>query len=148
MAVRRVLTRAFGATVGDTYSVQRTFTAGNVQTYGDLIDDHNDVHFSHEKAVATGFFSGRIAHGMLVSSLFSHLLAKHYPGTIYMGQTLKFTKPVYLEELVEGRVTIKSTQQSRKGLKCQLTTTVTKVKEGSVAVEGEATILILNSSKD
>lgn len=146
MAVSKALIRAF-ATVGDTFAVQRTFTAANVQTYGDLIDDHNDVHFSQEKAIATGFFTGRIAHGMLVSSLFSHLLAKHYPGTIYMSQTLKFTKPVYLEELVEGRVTVKSTQQSKKGLKCLLATTVTKVKENSVAVDGEATILIPTPNK-
>ena len=146
MALRGLI-RAFGCKVGDTFSVQRAFTAANVQVYGDLIDDHNAVHFSDAKAAATGLFTGRIAHGMLVSSLFSHLLAAHYPGAIYMSQSLKFTKPVYLEELVEGRVTVKSTHETKKGVRCVLGTTVTKVKDSTLAVDGEATILLLSSSK-
>ena len=62
-----------------------------------------------------------------------------------MGQTLKFTKPVYLDEEVEGRAVIKEVAKTKKGTRCVLTTTVTKVKDSMIAVEGEATILVMEA---
>jgi 3-hydroxybutyryl-CoA dehydratase len=57
--------------------------------------DRNPIHFDDAHAAATRF-GGRIAHGMLVGGLISALLADELPGpgTIYLGQELRFRAPV------------------------------------------------------
>jgi 3-hydroxybutyryl-CoA dehydratase len=57
--------------------------------------DRNPIHFDEAYAAETRF-GGRIAHGMLVGGLISALLANELPGpgTIYLGQELRFRAPV------------------------------------------------------
>jgi 3-hydroxybutyryl-CoA dehydratase len=57
--------------------------------------DRNPIHFDDDYAAETRF-GGRIAHGMLVGGLISALLADELPGpgTIYLGQELRFRAPV------------------------------------------------------
>ena len=57
--------------------------------------DRNPIHFDDAYAAETRF-GGRIAHGMLVGGLISALLANELPGpgTIYLGQELRFRAPV------------------------------------------------------
>jgi 3-hydroxybutyryl-CoA dehydratase len=57
--------------------------------------DRNPIHFDDAYAAETRF-GGRIAHGMLVGGLISALLASELPGpgTIYLGQELRFLAPV------------------------------------------------------
>jgi 3-hydroxybutyryl-CoA dehydratase len=57
--------------------------------------DRNPIHFDDAYAAETRF-GGRIAHGMLVGGLISALLANELPGpgTIYLGQELRFPAPV------------------------------------------------------
>jgi 3-hydroxybutyryl-CoA dehydratase len=57
--------------------------------------DRNPIHFDDGYAAETRF-GGRIAHGMLVGGLISALLAAELPGpgTVYLGQELRFRAPV------------------------------------------------------
>jgi 3-hydroxybutyryl-CoA dehydratase len=57
--------------------------------------DRNPIHFDDAYAAETRF-GGRIAHGMLVGGMISALLANELPGpgTIYLGQELRFRAPV------------------------------------------------------
>ncbi len=57
--------------------------------------DRNPIHFDDDYAAETRF-GGRIAHGMLIGGLISALLANELPGpgTIYLGQELRFRAPV------------------------------------------------------
>lgn len=57
--------------------------------------DRNPIHFDDAYAAETRF-GGRIAHGMLVGGLISALLANELPGpgTVYLGQELRFRAPV------------------------------------------------------
>lgn len=59
--------------------------------------DRNPVHLDAAYA-ATTQFKERIAHGMLSGALISAAIATVLPGpgTIYLGQTLRFTRPVKL----------------------------------------------------
>jgi 3-hydroxybutyryl-CoA dehydratase len=68
-----------------------------VEQFGYLVNDYNPIHFKEEYAQTT-IFKKRIAHGMLISSFISGILANHYPGegSIYLNQELKFLKPCYL----------------------------------------------------
>ena len=72
-------------------------TESLVNEYANLINDHNPIHLDENYAKSTPFKS-RIAHGLLVSSFISSIIANDYPGkgSIYLSQNLKFIKPCYL----------------------------------------------------
>ena len=81
---------------GDTASISKTITDGDIQKFADASGDHNPLHLDDEFAKATRF-GRRIAHGMLSASLISAVIANQLPGqgSIYLGQTLKFVAPVF-----------------------------------------------------
>ena len=68
-----------------------------VENYAKLIGDFNPIHLDEEYAKTT-IFKSRIAHGMLVSSFISSIIASDFPGpgSIYSYQDLKFIKPCYV----------------------------------------------------
>jgi acyl dehydratase len=56
-----------------------------------------------------------LVHGMLVSSLFSSIFAGLVPGSIYINQTLQFATPVFVDDVIVGRVEIEKIRRWRKG---------------------------------
>ena len=122
--------------VGDKASRTRVITEADVRQFADLTGDHNPVHLDAEFA-ATTQFKGRIAHGMLVGSLFTGLLGEELPGpgTIYMSQSLQFKAPVYLDTEVTATVEITHIRDNRPII--TLDSTVTDA-EGKVLVKGES----------
>ena len=85
--------------VGQKASVQKTFTAADVTAFAGISLDVNPIHMSDAYAKET-IFGKRIVHGILTSGLISAVLANKLPGpgTIYLGQELRFTAPVFLRE--------------------------------------------------
>ncbi|GLQ29753.1 MaoC family dehydratase [Litoribrevibacter albus] len=125
--------------VGQKASVTRKFTEHDVGTFSELSLDFNPVHLD-PKYAEQSMFGQRIVHGMLVSSLFSGLLGKHLPGegTIYLGQDLKFTKPVYLDQEVTATVEVTEVRDDKPII--TLSTTCIN-DEGDVVITGEAVVL-------
>lgn len=84
-------------------------------------------------------FKKRIAHGMLGASLISAVLGMHFPGpgTIYLGQNLKFVKPVAINDTLTA--TVKVTSINDKGW-LTLDTTVTN-QDGDPVIKGEANVI-------
>ena len=125
--------------VGDKASVTRAFTEQDVADYARVSGDHNPAHMDEEYAKTT-MFKTRIVHGMLVGSLFSALLGTELPGvgSIYTGQTLKFTKPVHVNEEITASVTVKEliTEKNRVILECLAVNP-----QGEPVIMGEATIM-------
>lgn len=80
--------------VGQSASFSKTITEWDVYTFAGLSGDLNPAHINEEYAKTTRF-GGRIAHGMLSAGLISAVIGMQLPGpgTIYMGQTLKFLSP-------------------------------------------------------
>ena len=78
-----------------------------VSDFAKLSGDYNPIHMSEEYAKTT-VFKKPIAHGMLLGSLISAIIAKDLPGegSIYLSQTLKFIKPVYIGNKVKISVKI------------------------------------------
>jgi 3-hydroxybutyryl-CoA dehydratase len=113
-------------------------TAEDVAAFAAVSGDHNPVHLDEAYAKTTRF-KGRIAHGMLVASFISTVLAAKLPGpgTIYLGQTLSFKAPVRLGDKVEISVTVSVVfaEKGRAILKTQC-----RVGE-TVVLDGEATVL-------
>lgn len=94
--------------IGDTASISRSFSAEDVAAFAALSYDRNPAHLDEEYAKGT-MFKTRIVHGMLVASLFSAILGTRLPGlgTIYTDQSVKFLRPVYLDEEVTATLTVK-----------------------------------------
>ncbi len=128
-------------TVGDRDSFAKTITQADVELYAGLVGDTNPVHLDRE-AAAKSFFGERVAHGMLVAGLISTVLGTRLPGpgSIYMSQQLRFTRPVRLGDTVTATaVVLEVTQGSRK--KVRLRTFCTNQK-GETVVDGEALVMV------
>ena len=85
--------------IGQKASVQKTFTAADVTAFAGISLDVNPIHMSDKYAEST-IFGKRIVHVILTSGLISAVLANKLPGpgTIYLGQELKFTQGLKLEK--------------------------------------------------
>ena len=83
--------------VGQKASYQHSVQERDVQLFAEVSGDRNPVHLDAEYAAGTQF-KERIAHGMLTGALISAAIACTLPGpgTIYLGQNLRFTRPVKL----------------------------------------------------
>jgi 3-hydroxybutyryl-CoA dehydratase len=81
--------------VGDRAERRVLVTDELLEHFAQATGDRNPIHFDDAYAAETRF-GGRIAHGMLVGGLISALLANELPGpgTIYLGQELRFRAPV------------------------------------------------------
>jgi len=125
--------------VGDTASITKQFSEADVLGYAQVSGDENPVHISEEYARSTPFKT-RIVHGMLVGGLFSSIFGTIMPGigTIYTHQSLKFTKPVYLNDSITATVTVKEliTEKTRVVFDC-----VAKNQNDEVVIVGEAQLM-------
>jgi acyl dehydratase len=111
-----------------------------VKAYADLCGDHNPVHLDAAFA-ATTRFRGAIAHGMLFGGLFGTIFGVTVPGSIYVSQSFKFRKPVYVDEPIIARIEVVEVKRAPLHL-ATCRTTVRKAKDGVVALDGEAVVLL------
>lgn len=125
-------------TIGLSASHVKTVTELDITMFGEISGDLNPVHFDEAYAQAT-MFKGRIAHGMLGASFFSTILGTKLPGpgTIYMGQTLRFKAPVRIGETVTATCTVKEIVADKRRVTLDCVAQV----GGTVVIEGEALVL-------
>ena len=85
-------------------------------------------------------FKGRIAHGMLSAGFISAVLGMYMPGpgTIYMGQELKFTAPVHIGDTITATGTVTELLLDKNVAKIE---TVCTNQDGKVVVKGMATVM-------
>ncbi|MNQ64165.1 (R)-specific enoyl-CoA hydratase [compost metagenome] len=93
--------------VGQTASYSKTVEERDIQLFAAVSGDRNPVHLDAEYAAAT-MFKERIAHGMFSGALISAAVACELPGpgTIYLGQQMRFTAPVKLGDTLTVRLEI------------------------------------------
>lgn len=125
--------------VGMQASMTRQVTDADIQIFADLSGDYNPVHLDDEYASASPF-KQRIAHGMLSATFLSTLLGTKLPGegSIYTSQTLKFVRPVYVNDTVTATVSITHVNLEKKRVTLE---TVCMVNNKPV-ITGEAEIYI------
>lgn len=102
--------------VGMTESYSQTITDYDIKSFSGISGDKNPVHMSDDFALNTQF-KRRIAHGLMSASYFSALFGMKIPGPgcVYLSQSLKFLKPVYIGDTVTAKVTItKLNKRSRR----------------------------------
>jgi 3-hydroxybutyryl-CoA dehydratase len=125
--------------VGMTASTGKTITEADILLFSAVSTDTNPVHISAEAGAASPF-KQRIAHGMLSASLISAVLGTKLPGpgTIYLGQTLRFRAPVMIGHHVIATVEVTHIDLDKK----RATLKTICVSEGRNVIEGDATVLV------
>ena len=125
--------------IGDHASVTKTVSETDVYLFAGITGDLNPAH-TNEVAASKTMFKTRIAHGMLGAGFISAVLGMYLPGpgTIYMGQELKFTKPVHIGDTVTATATVEEIiLEKNRGI---LDTTVVN-QDGEVVIKGKATVM-------
>ncbi|CAN5787931.1 bifunctional enoyl-CoA hydratase/phosphate acetyltransferase [soil metagenome] len=125
--------------VGEKATIERTMKAEDIQLFAVLSGDVNPQHLDPDYADSTRFH-GVIAHGMLGGALISAVLGTRLPGpgTIYLGQTLKFLAPVRIGDTLTIGVTVVAREPVHKRLKLACSCIN---QAGVVVIEGEADVI-------
>lgn len=125
--------------VGFTKSATVTVTDKMVRQFAELSGDHNPIHLDDAYAAKTRF-GRRIAHGMICGALISRALVECIgEGGIYLGQSMKFVNPVFIDDTIT--ITIKITAMRKEKGIATVETNVTK-ENGDMVVKGEAVIMM------
>lgn len=125
--------------IGDHASVTKTVSETDVYLFAGITGDLNPAH-TNEVAASKTMFKTRIAHGMLGAGFISAVLGMYLPGpgTIYMGQELKFTKPVHIGDTVTATATVEEIILEKN--RVILDTTVVN-QDGEIVIKGKATVM-------
>ena len=128
-----------GLIVGTQHIETVEVTADKVDMFAKCTGDYNPIHMDDDYAKNTRF-GKRIAHGMLSAGFISRVLAMRLgAGGIYLAQSLKFLKPVFVGETITVEVKVLTFQDKRS---IGTLETIVKNSAGEIAVKGEATIML------
>src|SRR5579872_818677 len=87
--------------VGDAATLTHALTKKDIMLFAIMSGDVNPAHLDSEYA-KKDIFHQIVAHGMWSASFISTILGTQLPGpgTIYLGQSLKFHKPVFIGDTI------------------------------------------------
>ena len=125
--------------LGDSASFTKTVSEHDVYTYAGVSGDFNPAHVNEVEA-QKGMFGKRIAHGMLSAGFISTVLGTQLPGpgTIYLGQELRFTKTVLFGDTITATVTVAELIPEKNRA---ILDTVCTNQNGEVVIKGKATVM-------
>lgn len=124
--------------IGDSASLTRTLTEKDIQVFAIMSGDINPAHVDIEYA-QSDMFHGLIGHGMWSGALISTVLGTQLPGpgTIYVGQTLRFKKPVAIGDTLTVKVTaIEKKEKNRVIFECKCHN-----QQDEIVMEGQAEVI-------
>src|ERR1700736_4337781 len=118
-------------------TLSRVITEHDITLFAEVSGDKNPIHLDAEYAERS-LFGKRIAHGFLIGSLISALLGNVLPGpgSIYLGQTLKFLAPIHIGDTVSVTVEVVALREDKRIV--TLNTACTN-QHGILVLSGEAT---------
>ncbi len=122
-----------------------TITEADIIRFADISGDHNPVHLDAEYA-ARSLFGKRVAHGFLTGAYISAVIGMDLPGpgSIYLGQTLKFLAPVYIGNTITVSVEVIALREEKRLI--TLRTDCTN-QDDVVVLTGEATIKYMQEAE-
>ena len=93
--------------IGESASITRTLTKEDIDLFAIVSGDVNPAHLDPAYA-ETDMFHKIIAHGMWGGALISSVLGTRLPGlgTIYLGQELRFRRPIGIGDTITTTVTV------------------------------------------
>jgi 3-hydroxybutyryl-CoA dehydratase len=124
--------------VGQFYETSFAITADLIERFAEVTGDHNPIHLNEDYA-ARSIFKQRVAQGMLQAGLLSGILGCHFPGvgTIYLSQTLKFIKPVFVGDQITLRLEILEILSEKNRVRLE---TVFSNQNSEAVITGEAIV--------
>ena len=125
-------------TVGQSYETSFVITAGLIEGFAEVTGDHNPIHLDEDYA-GRSIFKQRVAQGMLQAGLLSGILGCHFPGvgTIYLSQTLKFIKPVFIKDQITLRLEVLEIINEKNQVRLE---TLFTNQNGEAVITGEALV--------
>ena len=119
------------------YSV--TITEEMIERFALATGDDNPIHMNEEYARGT-IFKARVAHGMLSAGILSGVLGTRFPGvgTVYLSQTLKFLKPVFIGDEITLRLRVLELFEEKNRVRLE---TVCTNQKGETILTGEALVM-------
>ncbi len=123
--------------VGDRAVLSKVITSDDVADFARITLDSNPLHLDEAYARQTRF-GGRIAHGMLAAGLISAVIGTQLGGPIYLGQTLKFVKPVRIGDTLTAIAEVIAVREDKNIVTLK---TIVRNQEGAEVITGEATVL-------
>lgn len=126
--------------IGDTYEYAFRFTQEEVVAFAQLTGDDNPLHLDPDYAATTAF-KRPIIHGMLSASVFTKIIGTRFPGygSIYMGQTFQFMRPMFVDTDYKVTFTVISLNpQKHTG---EILGEITDAATGKVTIKGVATLM-------
>jgi len=126
--------------VGARAEIVRTLRPEDILQFAAVSGDWNPAHLDAEYAKDTPFH-GVIAHGLWGGALISAVLGTHLPGpgTVYLDQSLHFSRPVRLGDTVTASVTCreKNDETRRATFDCLVVN-----QRGETVIRGVAEVLV------
>jgi acyl dehydratase len=124
--------------IGTQATLSRTITEDDILLFALVSGDHNPIHLDAEYAEKS-LFGKRIAHGFLIGSLISAVLGNDMPGpgSIYLGQTLKFLAPIHIGDTVTVTVKVVALREDKRIVTHHTDCTN---QHGTLVLSGEATV--------
>lgn len=121
-------------------STTKTITEEDILLFAKVSTDTNPLHIDAE-AAKKGMFGRQVAHGILVSGLISAVLGTKLPGegTVYLGQDLRFKRPVFINDTITAEVEIIELREEKR-LVILKTTCVNQ--DGVEVISGQATVMV------
>jgi acyl dehydratase len=116
------------------------FSQADVINFARVTGDNNPLHLDAEFAANTPF-KRPIIHGMLGASVFTKVLGTEFPGygSVYLGQTLEFLRPMFVDTDYEAVFTVRSINRDKH--MADILGELRDVLTGKVTTRGVATLM-------
>lgn len=126
-------------TLGQCYTLPVCFSQSDVEAFMAVTGDRNPLHWDADYAATTPF-KRPIVHGMLSAAVFSRILGTLFPGegTIYLGQSLTFEAPVYVD--TDYLATLEITEIDAKRHRARISTELASL-DGKSTLRGVAEVM-------
>ena len=123
--------------VGRHANFSKTITETDIVNFAGICGDFNPIHINEIEA-SKSIFGKRIAHGMIGASLLSTVLGMYMPGpgTILLEQSLRFLKPVFINDTLTAYAEIQSIDEQHNAN----VLTVVSNQKGEHVIEGIAKV--------
>lgn len=139
--------------IGMQASYSQTVTDADIKAFAGTSGDRNPVHLDEVYAESSRYRK-RIAHGFMTASYFSALFGTKIPGEgcVYVSQSLKFKKPVYIGDTVTAIVEVTSIDKEKRRVFfktiCKVGTKTVTYGEAEIFIPMTFKKIIINDKKE
>lgn len=126
------------AEIGETCAVGKKITVDLIDKFIEISGDDNPIHTDDEFASKT-IFKKKIAHGLISAGLISKGLTQLLgAGNVWVSQTLKFKKPVYIGDVITAKLKV----LEKGGGNRYIIDTTCLNQSGEIVIEGKAESIV------